>query len=73
MCRFGALLDPLNSLNGEGGSLLRFNPFFQRADYLATDVGFRTTCCEDSDLCDLYYERRPSDDCRSYRPPRICM
>jgi hypothetical protein len=68
--RFGALLDPLNSLNGEAGSLLRFNPFFESDDYLASDVAFRTTCCEDSDLCDLYYERRPSDDCRFYRPPR---
>ena len=68
--RFGALLDPMNSLDGEAGSLLLFNPFFQQANYLAFDVALRTSCCEDSDLCDFYYDRRPSDNCLFYRPPR---
>ena len=61
----------MNSEDGEAGSLLQFNPFFQRANYEASDVALRTACCENSDLCDLYYERRPSDDCTGYIPIRF--
>ena len=28
-------------------------------------------CCIQSGLCDLFFERRPTDDCSQYRPPSI--
>ena len=34
------------------------------------DVRARQLCCDESTECNLFYRRRPRDNCRSYRPPR---
>ena len=60
---FGALL----TSRLEGGNLLLFNN--ERG--LTEELRFKTTCCTVG-LCDLFYEQRPSDNCRRYRPPRFC-
>ena len=61
---FGALLTETQN----GGSLLFdiLNESLQQNNR----VPQQECCAPGVGLCDLYYERRPSDDCRSYRPPR---
>ena len=65
---FGALItDP-----AVGGSLLLFE---NRAFVSYEENNFRpkSYCCSDVvGLCSLYTERRPSDNCARYRPPRRC-
>jgi len=64
---FGSLItDPMI-----GGSLLLFD---ERTIESYEENNFipRSDCCSDSvGLCNLYSERRPSDDCSRYRPPFI--
>ena len=65
---FGALIThPTN-----GGSLLLFDTnTFQ--SYEENNFRPKSYCCADLvGLCDLYSERRPSDNCTRYRPPRRC-
>ena len=48
------------------GSHLLYNPLF---DYVKNSQEDRIPycyCCEESDLCQLYYKHRPSDDCSNY-------
>ena len=68
--RFGSLLTQSDS-SGAVGSLLLYHPYFLAEEYTDYDLEFKTRCCYESDLCSLYYERRPTDDCASYRPPRF--
>ena len=42
-----------------------------RGDDVINDDEAHKLCCEDSfAYCDLFYDVRPSDTCRSYIPPR---
>ena len=65
---FGALItDPAN-----GGSLLLFNDRTFES-YEENNFIPKSYCCADVvGLCDLYSERRPSDNCARYRPLRRC-
>ncbi len=67
---FGALLGDRTSDSGVSSSLLRYNPFSQRSNYLEFDYNFQQSCCENSDMCQEYTRLRPSDYCSSYRPQR---
>ena len=53
----------------DGGSLLTWNPFTNYQDYLKYDRQLKDTCCGIAELCKIYYERRPSQDCTGYEPP----
>ena len=56
---FGALLT-----EGEHPSpLLLFHPVYQRNDYVQYDKEFYQSCCQNAKSCDLFRERRPSDNC----------
>ncbi|PFX32349.1 Mucin-4 [Stylophora pistillata] len=57
--------------NPGGGSAHRYHKLTEelRAKHDASDVQGYQKCCVNSDLCDLYYRRRPSDDCRDYVAP----
>ena len=39
-------------------------------EYLS--INFQMECCIDADLCDLFYEQRPSLKCDLYVPPSFC-
>ncbi|XP_022801631.1 mucin-like protein isoform X3 [Stylophora pistillata] len=54
-----------------GGSAHRYHKLTKelRAKYDSSDVRGYQKCCVNSDLCDLYYRRRPSDDCGDYVVP----
>ena len=67
--RFGALLNSPSD-DGDRGSLLLFETISDASiEYFTFNVEFRTACCNNADLCNLYYERRPSDECFNYRRP----
>ena len=57
--------------NPGGGSAHRYHKLTEglRARHDSSDVQGYQKCCVNSDLCDLYYRRRPSDDCRDYVAP----
>ena len=50
----------------EGGSYLLYNPLFRHRQNVLEDRTPYRHCCEQSNLCLLYYKYRPSDDCRNY-------
>ena len=54
----------------EAGSFILSNPFFERDQYINSDITFKETCCGVADLCNLYYMTRPLDNCIRYVPPR---
>ena len=64
---FGSLItDPM-----DGGSLLLFDERTIES-YEENNFNPKSFCCSDFvGLCNLYSERRPSNDCARYRPPRI--
>ena len=64
---FGSLItDPM-----DGGSLLLFDERTIES-YEENNFNPKSYCCSDFvGLCNLYSERRPSNDCARYRPPRI--
>jgi len=35
-----------------------------------TDEEAHRACCVESNRCELFYKKRPSDNCQGYRPPR---
>ncbi|XP_022801632.1 mucin-like protein isoform X1 [Stylophora pistillata] len=57
--------------NPGGGSANRYHKWTEelRAKHDSSDVQGYQKCCVNSDLCDLYYRRRPSDDCGDYMVP----
>ena len=55
-----------------GGSYLLYNPLFLHQQNAREDRLPHRYCCEDSKLCQLYYEHRPSDDCSNYVTVRPC-
>ena len=57
--------------NPGGGSAHRYHRQTQkwRAKHDSSDVLGYQKCCVKTDLCDLYYKRRPSDDCGNYVVP----
>lgn len=57
--------------NTGGGSAHRYHKLTEelRAKYDSSDVQGYQKCCVNSDLCDLYYKRRPSDNCGNYVVP----
>lgn len=69
---WGALLTTQMSTE-ESSSLLRYHPQFQRDLYEIYDKEFRQACCGIAQLCDLFLERRPPDDCSAYVPPAWSM
>ena len=64
---FGALLTA--SAGIRGSSMLLHHPTANATAYLERDMTFRKACCGATNLCDLFFERRPSNDCRGYEPP----
>ena len=46
-----------------------FNPFFSPNEHQMYDLDFRDSCCTATDLCHLFYMRRPPDNCVFYFPP----
>ncbi|RMX36464.1 hypothetical protein pdam_00010052, partial [Pocillopora damicornis] len=57
--------------NTGGGSAHRYHKLTEelRAKHDSSDVQGYQKCCVNSDLCDLYYKRRPSDNCGNYVVP----
>lgn len=64
---FGALLS--SSAGVRGSSMLLHHPTTNATSYLEGDLAFRKACCGAANLCDLFFQRRPSNDCRGYEPP----
>lgn len=54
-----------------GGSAHRYHKLTQKwkAKHESSDVLGYQKCCVNTDMCDLYYKRRPSDDCGNYVVP----
>ena len=55
-----------------GGSYLLYNPLFHYHEHITHDRLPHEHCCINSNLCQLYYQYRPSSDCYTYSPPRPC-
>ena len=49
------------------GSMLSYSPLLYPDESQAYDFSLRSECCE-AGLCDVYFARRPSDDCSQYQP-----
>ena len=64
---FGALVGPEKY---SGSSMLQYHPHWFPSSYEIYDENFRDACCGAADLCQVFYSRRPPDDCSRYRPPR---
>ena len=64
---FGALVGPEKY---SGSSMLQYHPRWFPSSYEIYDENFRDACCGAADLCQVFYSRRPPDDCSRYRPPR---
>ncbi|XP_053372780.1 uncharacterized protein LOC123559692 [Mercenaria mercenaria] len=48
------------------GSFAKNNPISKKADYQQYDRYYRNVCCDQADLCDLYFDVRPaSQNCTS--------
>jgi len=56
-----------------GGYAHRFSKIQASGDHLTYDVKGYQRCCVDTNLCRLFYQKRPSDDCRRYQPPEWSM
>ena len=50
------------------GSSHMYHKFTASEKHKLNDVFGYEQCCVQSSLCDLYYKRRPVDDCRKYQP-----
>ena len=62
---FGALI----SSGQYSGSMLSYHPINNYEEYLTYDKKFRDACCGVAQMCNLYFKRRPSQDCSGYNPP----
>ena len=62
-------LKTAQSTSDWGTNMLRYHPSRHYSKFLKYDHEFRRTCCSVG-LCSLYYERRPTNNCARYRPPR---
>ncbi|XP_003384557.1 PREDICTED: mucin-like protein [Amphimedon queenslandica] len=62
-------LKTAQSTSDWGTNMLRYHPGRDYLKFLKYDHEFRRTCCSVG-LCSLYYERRPTNNCARYRPPR---
>ena len=47
--------------------MLSYSPLLYPDESQAYDFFLRSECCE-AGLCDVYFARRPSDDCSQYQP-----
>lgn len=54
-----------------GGTLDMSNSDLSLLEHLWNDVRPWIICCKIEDMCDLYYEKRPSDDGSRWQPPPI--
>lgn len=54
--------------NPGGGRAQRYTQAKQGQFYTSEAKSYMD-CCIDSNLCHLYYQKRPSDDCSRYEPP----
>ena len=59
----------LITLPPRAGSANRYHSVKESARHEQFDVAPYRDCCETTDLCHLYYSRRPSITCTLYRPP----
>ena len=59
----GALLTTGN----DKGSMLFYSPFLYPDQFQTYDSSLRLQCCE-AGLCDIFFARRPTDDCSQYQP-----
>ena len=50
-----------------GTNMLRYHPRYYD-NYQVHDRDIRETCCTVG-LCDIFYNRRPQQNCNGYRPP----
>lgn len=55
-------LGPLERSQPLAGTVLRYNPFFERVNYNKHDLLPRTKCCK-SGSCSRYYEVRKIPEC----------
>ena len=53
----------------QGGTANRYHSFFAPLLHDQFDIQPYQDCCVNADLCPLYYERRPSQNCFFYFPP----
>ena len=65
---FGALVKS----GAEQGTMLLYHPRRFPDLNQKYDLDFKDSCCGVADLCSLYKERRPSDDCSTYNQPAWC-
>ena len=52
-----------------GGSIDRYHQFTASLMHRMSDVQGFTHCCLFSNLCNRFYQKRPSEGCEMYRPP----
>ena len=52
-----------------GGAAHRYHPWRNGLEHWRSDLLPHQYCCVDSNLCHLYYARRPSIDCSRFVPP----
>ena len=53
-----------------GTSMLLYHTVRYRESFEKYDYEFRSTCCSVG-LCELFYNRRPLNNCSAYVPPRL--
>ena len=54
-----------------GGSMLFYNPIYSADLYKKYDETPKYDCCQLADMCNLYYDVRPLDNCKVYEPPSV--
>jgi fibulin 1/2 len=67
-CCYSVALGGLLIGSPQGGTANRYHSSFDSL-HNQFDVKPHRDCCVSSDLCRLYYQRRPSQTCVDYRPP----
>jgi fibulin 1/2 len=68
---FGSLL--VGPKNGGHARLEIYDRYNRPIRHFLNDEEAHKACCVDSNLCHLFYRKRPSDTCWFYQPPRISM
>jgi hypothetical protein len=71
--QYGSLLEGPRNGGHARLELYIFNRYNRLVRGFLNDEEAHRACCKDSNLCHLFYEKRPSDSCNSYRPPKRSM
>ena len=50
------------------GSMLLYTPLLYPSESSLYDFALREECCDGPGLCDLFFTRRPSQECSQYDP-----